>query len=158
MRTIRWGMIGCGEVAEVKSGPGFYKARNSRLVAVMRRHGALAAEFARHHDYTLRCAAARKAVYVEKPMALELTQCIEMVDACMANRVPLWVAHYRRALARFGAVRALVEQGVIGEVRMATLRQFQRMPRSRVACRFGSRETAGPRRLRSATRHTSISL
>ena len=44
MKTIRWGMIGCGDVAEVKSGPGFYKARNSKLVAVMRRNGALAAD------------------------------------------------------------------------------------------------------------------
>ena len=34
MKTIRWGMIGCGAVAEVKSGPGFYKSRNSELVAV----------------------------------------------------------------------------------------------------------------------------
>lgn len=49
MRRIRWGMIGCGDVAEVKSGPGFYKAANSALVAVMRRNGALAADFARRH-------------------------------------------------------------------------------------------------------------
>jgi predicted dehydrogenase len=42
MKTIRWGMIGCGEVAEIKSGPGFYKASNSTLVAVMRRNGACA--------------------------------------------------------------------------------------------------------------------
>jgi 1,5-anhydro-D-fructose reductase (1,5-anhydro-D-mannitol-forming) len=49
MTTIRWGMIGCGDVAEVKSGPGFYKARDSRLVAVMRRNGALAADYARRH-------------------------------------------------------------------------------------------------------------
>lgn len=49
MRQIRWGMIGCGDVAEVKSGPGFYKAENSSLVAVMRRNGALAADFARRH-------------------------------------------------------------------------------------------------------------
>ena len=49
MKTIRWGMIGCGDVAEVKSGPGFYKAQNSTLVAVMRRNGTLAADFARRH-------------------------------------------------------------------------------------------------------------
>jgi predicted dehydrogenase len=49
MKTIRWGMIGCGDVAEVKSGPGFYKADHSMLVAVMRRHGALAADYARRH-------------------------------------------------------------------------------------------------------------
>lgn len=49
MKTIRWGMIGCGDVAEVKSGPGFYKAEHSTLVAVMRRNGALAADYARRH-------------------------------------------------------------------------------------------------------------
>lgn len=49
MRTIGWGIIGCGAVTEVKSGPAFQKARGSRLVAVMRRNGALAADYARRH-------------------------------------------------------------------------------------------------------------
>lgn len=49
MRTIGWGMIGCGDVTEVKSGPGFQKAAGSRLVAVMRRNGALAEAYARRH-------------------------------------------------------------------------------------------------------------
>ncbi|MDB5813197.1 MAG: oxidoreductase domain protein [Rhodocyclales bacterium] len=47
--TIRWGIIGCGDVTEVKSGPGFQKAEGSQLVAVMRRNGALAADYARRH-------------------------------------------------------------------------------------------------------------
>ena len=159
MKTIRWGMIGCGDVAEIKSGPGFYKARDSRLVAVMRRDGKLAADFARRHnvprwhddaeaiiraddidavyiatlpdthrDYTLRCAAAGKPVYVEKPMALELAESVEMVDACKTSRVPLWVAYYRRALPRFTAVRDLVADGAIGEVRMVSVRQLERAP------------------------------
>ena len=46
---IRWGMIGCGDVTEVKSGPGFQKAERSVLVAVMRRNGALAADYAKRH-------------------------------------------------------------------------------------------------------------
>jgi predicted dehydrogenase len=49
MKTIRWGIIGCGDVTEVKSGPGFQQATNSALVAVMRRNGALAADYARRH-------------------------------------------------------------------------------------------------------------
>lgn len=48
--TIRWGIIGCGDVTEVKSGPGFQKAQGSRLVAVMRRTAALAADYARRHE------------------------------------------------------------------------------------------------------------
>ncbi len=47
--TIRWGIIGCGDVTEVKSGPGFQKAEGSALVAVMRRRGDLAADYARRH-------------------------------------------------------------------------------------------------------------
>jgi predicted dehydrogenase len=49
MKTIRWGMIGCGDVTEVKSGPGFQKTDHSRLVAVMRRNGHLAKDYAERH-------------------------------------------------------------------------------------------------------------
>jgi 1,5-anhydro-D-fructose reductase (1,5-anhydro-D-mannitol-forming) len=49
MKTVRWGMIGCGDVTEVKSGPGFQKARGSELVAVMRRDAARAEDYARRH-------------------------------------------------------------------------------------------------------------
>ncbi len=49
MPVIRWGIIGCGDVTEVKSGPAFQKAANSQLVAVMRRNGQLAADYARRH-------------------------------------------------------------------------------------------------------------
>jgi predicted dehydrogenase len=50
MRTIRWGIIGVGDVTEVKSGPAFYKAPNSQLVAVMRRNGEKARDFAQRHN------------------------------------------------------------------------------------------------------------
>jgi 1,5-anhydro-D-fructose reductase (1,5-anhydro-D-mannitol-forming) len=156
MKTIRWGIIGCGDVTEVKSGPALAKAPHSTLVAVMRRDAARAADYARRHgvarwhddaeailrasdidavyvatppashrDYVLRCAAAGKAVLVEKPMALEARECDEMNAACAAAGVPLWVAYYRRALPRFTAVRDLVASGAIGAVRMVICRQFQ---------------------------------
>lgn len=47
--TIRWGILGCGDVCEVKSGPGFQQARGSELSAVMRRDRRLAEDFARRH-------------------------------------------------------------------------------------------------------------
>lgn len=47
--TIRWGIIGCGDVCEVKSGPALQKADGSALVAVMRRDGAKARDFAERH-------------------------------------------------------------------------------------------------------------
>ncbi|MCB9949184.1 MAG: Gfo/Idh/MocA family oxidoreductase [Rhodospirillaceae bacterium] len=49
MAVIRWGIVGCGDVTEIKSGPGFRKADNSALVAVMRRDARLAEDYARRH-------------------------------------------------------------------------------------------------------------
>ncbi len=46
---IRWGIIGCGDVTEKKSGPGFQKANGSTLVAVMRRSGEKARDYAERH-------------------------------------------------------------------------------------------------------------
>ncbi len=158
MHTIRWGIIGCGDVTEVKSGPGFQKARGSELVAVMRRDAALAEDYARRHgvprwysdagqliadpevdaiyvatppsshkEYVLAAAAARKPVYVEKPMALSAAECDEMIAACRTAGVPLWVGYYRRGLPKFLAVRDLLAGGAIGEVRFARI-LLQRTP------------------------------
>ena len=156
MRTIRWGIIGCGNVTEVKSGPAFQKARHSALVAVMRRTGDLARDYAHRHgvprwydnahalidddevdavyvatppsshkQYALACAKARKPVYVEKPMALNFNECSEMIAACRAADVPLFVAYYRRALPRFLKVKELIQSGAIGEVRFVSISFYQ---------------------------------
>jgi predicted dehydrogenase len=47
--TINWGIIGCGDVTEVKSGPAFNKVPNSKLVAVMRRSAEKAKDYAQRH-------------------------------------------------------------------------------------------------------------
>ena len=49
MRTVRWGMIGCGSVTERKSGPAFYKAPGSALVAVMGRRSEAVSDYAERH-------------------------------------------------------------------------------------------------------------
>src|SRR5687768_1015691 len=50
MQKIAWGIIGCGDVTEVKSGPAFNKVKNSSLVAVMRRDAEKAKDYARRHN------------------------------------------------------------------------------------------------------------
>ena len=50
MDQIQWGIIGCGNVTEVKSGPAFNKIPNSKLVAVMRRDASLAEDYAQRHN------------------------------------------------------------------------------------------------------------
>ena len=75
MKTIRWGIIGCGDVCEVKSGPALQKANNSALVAVMRRDAEKAADFAARHGVPFSTGSAREviehpevdAVYVATP-------------------------------------------------------------------------------------------
>lgn len=152
LKDVRWGIIGCGNVTEVKSGPAFQKADRSRLVAVMRRDGAKAADYARRHgvpkwhddadalirdpdvdavyvatppgshgEYTLRAARAGKPVYVEKPMARTAAECHQMIGACRAAGVPLFVAYYRRALPRFRTVKDLVDGGALGDIRFAAV-------------------------------------
>lgn len=46
---VRWGIVGCGAVTEVKSGPAFSKVPGSSLVAVMRRDGDKARDYAQRH-------------------------------------------------------------------------------------------------------------
>ena len=49
LEHVRWGIIGCGDVTEVKSGPAFARVPGSSLVAVMRRDAAKARDYAERH-------------------------------------------------------------------------------------------------------------
>ncbi len=50
IQEVNWGIIGCGNVTELKSGPAFNKVEHSRLVAVMRRNAEKAADYANRHS------------------------------------------------------------------------------------------------------------
>ena len=50
---IKWGIIGCGDVTEIKSGPAFNKVNHSVLHAVMRRDAEKAADYAKRHHVGL---------------------------------------------------------------------------------------------------------
>ncbi|PLK50551.1 Gfo/Idh/MocA family protein [Uliginosibacterium sp. TH139] len=100
---IRWGILGCGEVTEVKSGPGFQKAAGAELVAVMRRNGELAADYARRHgiarsyDDAARLIADPEvdAVYVATPPGAHLPLallCAEAGKPCYVEK-PLSLNH-----------------------------------------------------------------
>ncbi|AIS12402.1 oxidoreductase [Pseudomonas chlororaphis subsp. aurantiaca] len=147
MRPVRWGMIGCGSVTERKSGPAFYKAPGSALVAVMGRRLEVVRDYATrhgiarfytdaqaliddpevdavyiatppdsHHAYSLQVAAAGKHCCVEKPMALNAGQSLEMQQVFQRAGLHLFVSYYRRSLPRFQQVRQWLRDGRIGEV------------------------------------------
>lgn len=50
--NIRWGILGCGNVTEIKSGPAYQKTEGFQIAAVMRRDGDKAADYARRHGIT----------------------------------------------------------------------------------------------------------
>jgi len=48
-KIIRWGIIGCGNVTEVKSGPAYQQTQGFELLAVMRRNRDKAQDYAQRH-------------------------------------------------------------------------------------------------------------
>lgn len=153
---INWGIIGCGDVCEVKSGPAFNKVPHSKLVAVMRRNAAKAKDFAARHDvpkfysdadelindsavnaiyiatppsshefYLEQCLKAGKPVYVEKPVSINAASVERMIQLEKQYKVKVSVAHYRRALPLFKNVKALIENGSIGKIKLVLLKTLQ---------------------------------
>ncbi len=109
--TIRWGIIGCGNVCEVKSGPALYKADGSELVAVMRRDGEKARDYAERHNVPRWYDDADKliadpqvdAVYVATPVA---AHCEYALRICRAGKP----AYVEKPMARnYGECCRMVE-------------------------------------------------
>lgn len=153
---IKWGIIGCGNVTEVKSGPAFNKVKDSSLVAVMRRDARLAEDYARRHnvpkfydkasdlindsevnavyiatppqshaEHAIAAIKAGKPVYIEKPMALNYSECLKINELADKYRIPVFVAYYRRALPGFLLVKDLIDSGGIGKVRFLQIQLFK---------------------------------
>jgi predicted dehydrogenase len=103
MQTVRWGIIGCGDVTEVKSGPALQKADGSALVAVMRRDGFKARDYARRHGVARAYDSARAligdpevdAVYVATPPSshAELAAMIAAAGKPCLVEKPMAVTH-----------------------------------------------------------------
>lgn len=155
MNSINWGIIGCGDVAEIKSGPAFQKVNNSNLIAVMRRNAAKAEDFARRHqvpfwydsvDELLKNTAIN-AVYIATPPSSHLEilkKCLlakkfvylekpmtlnyseaKKLDEIVSEKDKVVVAHYRRKLPAFEKVKELIDSNSIGKVLAADLQIFQ---------------------------------
>ena len=87
--SVRWGIVGCGSVAERKSGPAFQQADGSRLVAVMRRTPGLAEDYARRHGVARAYTDADRliedpevdAVYIATPPGIHLALALRVCAA-----------------------------------------------------------------------------
>ncbi len=88
-KKINWGIIGVGDVTEVKSGPAFYKSEHSSLVAVMRRNAEKAADYAKRHNISKWYSNASElindpevdAVYIATPPDSHASYAIEVMRA-----------------------------------------------------------------------------
>lgn len=100
---IRWGIIGCGDVTEVKSGPALQKADGSALVAVMRRDRKKAADYAlrhgvpRYYDNAADLIADREvdAVYIATPPSSHFPLALQVAaagKACLVEK-PMAMSH-----------------------------------------------------------------
>jgi len=153
MAEISWGMIGCGNVTEKKSGaPAINKVPHASLVAVMARKAEKASDYAkRHHvprwytdvndlindpgvnaiyiatppdvhlEYAAKAIKAGKPVYIEKPMARNYEECTEINRLGREAGVPVFVAYYRRTLPYFVTLKKLIDEKVIGDIRLINI-------------------------------------
>lgn len=147
-KKIRWGILGCGAVTEVKSGPAYQNTEGFEVVAVMRRDKEKAADYAKRHQiakfytnaedliadnevdavyiatppdshkyYALKVAEAGKPCCIEKPMAPNYQDSLEVQKAFADRNLPLFIAYYRRSLPRFLGVKKWLDESAIGDVR-----------------------------------------
>jgi predicted dehydrogenase len=78
-----------------------------------------------HCPQALRAATSGKHVLVEKPMALNVSECRAMIDACQRAGVVLMVGHHHRFRRNPIAAQLLLQRGVIGPVDMAQMLQTE---------------------------------
>ena len=72
-----------------------------------------------HCEHTLRTAEAGKHVLCEKPMAMRVDECQRMVNACRDAGVTLMLAYYRNFYPNIVKMKALMDEGAIGDVVLA---------------------------------------
>lgn len=147
-KYLNWGLIGCGDVVERKSGPSILSSGRSHITGVMRRHPQKARAFcaahgillcgddpeeiintcdivyvatppSSHKDYAIQAASAGKHVLVEKPMGLSASEDRDMIDVCQTSGVKLFTAYYRRFHPHIQKMKELIGNGALGEVVMA---------------------------------------
>lgn len=78
-----------------------------------------------HAEQTIAAARAGKHVLCEKPMAMSVAECDEMIAACRANKVKLGVAYYRNFYPVIERIKQIIASGEIGEIVLAQINAFE---------------------------------
>ncbi len=80
-----------------------------------------------HGEQTIAAAEAGKHVLCEKPMALNVAECDQMIAACEANGVKLGIAYYRHFYPVIGRAKEAIAAGEIGRVSLAQINAFEQI-------------------------------
>ena len=78
-----------------------------------------------HKEQTIAAAEQGKHVLCEKPMALNVAECDEMIHACKANNVKLGIAYYRRFYPVIRRVKEIINLAEIGKPVVAQMNAFE---------------------------------
>ena len=76
-------------------------------------------------EQTIYAANAGKHILCEKPMALNVKECDEMINACKANNVKLGIAYYSRFYPVITRIKEIIESGEIGKVSICQVNAFE---------------------------------
>lgn len=146
MEKIKWGVIGCGGIADRRTIPGMMKAGNAVLTAVMDRNVALAKTVGEkynvasvcdgveellkqdidavyiatpvfcHKEQAVAAIRAGKHVLMEKPVGLTVEEAKELRDIAVEEGVKLGVALMMRFHTHHQEVKNLITEGKLGDI------------------------------------------
>jgi predicted dehydrogenase len=153
---VRFGLIGCGDIARKRVAPALLESSLCELIAVSRAQFDKAEAFAKefgakrwyadwrdllkdaeidavyvatpvflHAEQVIATASAGKHVLCEKPMALDASECLRMIEACNATNVKLGVAYYRHFYPVVRRVKEIISNGEIGSPVLVQCNAFE---------------------------------
>ena len=147
MKTYNWALLGCGNIAEkfaedLKLLPNavlYATAARSKANAEKfahkygfeRAYGSyeemlsdpkvdivyISTPHSHHHQHTIMCLNAKKAVLCEKPFAINSAQVAEMIACAKSNNVFLMEAFWTRFLPHYNIALELIQSGEFGELK-----------------------------------------
>ena len=75
-----------------------------------------------HLEQAMKCCKFKKPTYIEKPFARNYEEALKITKMFEDAKVPLYVAHYRRALPKFIKIKEILQSGKIGKICEADFR------------------------------------
>src|ERR1041385_7543654 len=153
---IKFGLIGCGDIAQKRVAPALRDSSFCELVAVSRARSQLAEAFARefgarpwyadwrellndddidavyvatpvhlHGEQTIAAMEAGKHVLCEKPMALNVAECNQMIAARNRHNVKLGIAYYRHFYPVITRIKQIIDDDEIGTPVVVQMNAFE---------------------------------